>query len=154
MVNARSLVVASLVSALMGLASVTVVGADATYHTSRYQLTAVGNETGTGTVINAHANGPQVAANENYLLIGAQPNTAYQVQLVVYAGDPTCSSSPSFTVPSATIQTNGTGNGHGKHRFTPADVDGLHGATVGIVWQFMRNGQLAYQTGCETVVLD
>ena len=78
MLNARSAIVASLVSVLLGLAVVTGVGADATYHTSRYQLTAVGNETGTGTVINAHANGPQVAANENYLLIGAQPNTAYR----------------------------------------------------------------------------
>ena len=154
MVNARSLVVATLVSVLLGLAVVTGVGADATYHTARYQLTAVGNETGTGTVINAHANGPQVAANENYLLIGAQPNTAYQVQLVIYAGDTTCSSAPTVTVPSATVETNGAGNGHGKHRFTPADVDGLHGATVGIVWQFMRNGQLAYQTACETVILD
>ena len=78
MLNARSAIVASLVSVLLGLAVVTGVGADATYHTSRYGLTSVGNETGTGTVINAHANGPQVAANKNYLLIGAQPNTAYR----------------------------------------------------------------------------
>jgi hypothetical protein len=148
------MIVASLVSMLVALGIVVGVSADATYHTQRYQLTAVGSETGTGTVINAHANGPQVAANEQYLLIGAQPNTAYQVQLVVYAGDTTCTSAPTVTVPSEIVQTNGAGNGHGRHRFTPADVDGLHGATVGIVWQFMLNGQLAYQTGCETVILD
>jgi len=154
MVNARSMIVASLVSMLLTVVVVTGVAADAVYHTQRYQLNAVGTETGAGTVINAHANGPQVAANEHYLLVGAEPNTAYQVQLVVYAGDTTCSSSPTVTVPSEIVETNGAGNGHANHRFTPADVDGLHGSTVGIVWQFMRGGQLAYQTDCETVVLD
>src|SRR5690348_11836204 len=107
MLNARSMIVASLVSTLLAVAVVTGVAADATYHTARYQLTAVGGETGTGTVINAHANGPQVAANEQYLLIGAEPNAAYHVQLVVYAGDTTCTSSPTVTVPSETVETNG-----------------------------------------------
>ena len=129
--------------------------ADSTYHSPPIPLSPVGaNADGSGFVINAHANGPQVVANENYVLLGAEANTAYSVVLQVYVGDPSCSTA-AFTVPSETIETNQAGNGHANHRFIPADVPPeLHNATHGIVWQVLLDSQVVYESPCEVVTID
>jgi hypothetical protein len=46
------------------------------------------------------------------------------------------------------------GNGLGMVRFSPADADGLHGLTLGIVWTLSTGGTIAYQTACTVVTLD
>ena len=87
-----------------------------------------------GFVENIHANGPTIYAHEQYVLNGAAPNTTYHVVLMIFPGDTTCSGAPAVSIPTATIQTNTAGNGVAFHVFTPADADGLHGATVGGLW--------------------
>jgi len=128
--------------------------ADGVYHASHVELNAVsGASLRSGFVENIHANGPTVYAHEQYVLNGAAPNTAYQVVLMVFPGDPTCSSTP-LSIPTATIQTNAAGNGTAYHVFRPADADGLRSTTVGGIWTVSAGGSPDYQTGCETIVLD
>jgi len=128
--------------------------ADSVYHASHVELNPVsGASLRSGFVENIHANGPTVYAHEQYVLNGAAPNTTYQVVLMVFPGDPTCSSAP-LTIPTATIQTNAAGNGTAYHVFRPADADGLRGTTVGGIWTVSAGGSPDYQTGCETIVLD
>ena len=128
--------------------------ADGVYHSSHYDLSAVGGvPLRSGFVQNIHANGPNVYAHEQYVLNGAKPKTTYQVVLVIFPGDLTCSSTP-VSIPVATIRTNAAGNGVAHHVFVPADADGLHGTTVGGTWTVSAGGSLNYQTGCKTIVLD
>jgi hypothetical protein len=128
--------------------------ADSVYHSSHYNLTAV-NEAPlrSGFVENIHANGPDIYAHEQYVLNGAAPNTTYDVGLMIFPGDTTCSSTP-MSISTATIQTNAAGNGVASHVFTPADADGLRGMTVGGIWTISSGSTADYQTGCETIVLD
>ena len=130
--------------------------ADGVYHSSHYGLSAVGGAPlRSGFVENIHANGPNVYAHEQYVLNGAKPKTTYQVVLTIFPGDLTCSNASMWIeIPVATIRTNAAGNGVAHHVFTPADADGLHGATVGGTWTVSEAGFPAYQTGCETIVLD
>ncbi len=154
MIRPRIAIIGALASAVLALAAVSGVAADATYHTARIPLQPIGTETGTGFVLNAHANGPQVFAQENYVLIGAQPNAAYQVTLLLYVGDPTCSSTP-VTMPTEIVATNAAGNGQSKHVFLAADVpQALHGATVGAQWQVSLGTEVAFETSCSSVALD
>ncbi len=141
-------------SAMLALYAIATASADATYHTARIALEPVGGAPGSGFVINAHANGPQIAAHENYSLQGVEPNATYQVTLQLYPFDTTCSST-AVTVPSETLTTNGVGNGHADHTFVPADIPpALHNATHGIVWQVSLGGSVVYESGCEAVTLD
>ena len=88
------------------------------------------------------------------VLRGADANTTYDVSLVLYPFDPTCTSSPA-TVPATTLTTNGAGNGHADHFFAPSDVPPeLHNATHGIIWQLSLSGQVVYQSTCQAVTLD
>jgi hypothetical protein len=128
--------------------------ADGVYRSSHIALNPVGGASlRNGFVENIHANGPIVYAHEQYVLNGAAANTTYQVVLMIFPGDPTCSSSP-LSIPVATVETNAAGNGNGFHVFTPADADGLRGTTVGGMWTVSAGGSPDYQTGCETIVLD
>ena len=128
--------------------------ADSVYHSSHYNLTAVNAAPlRSGFVENIHANGPNIYAHEQYVLNGAAPNTTYQVVLMIFPGDTTCSST-SMSISTATIQTNAAGNGVAYHVFTPADADGLRGMTVGGIWTISSGSAPDYQTGCETIVLD
>jgi hypothetical protein len=128
--------------------------ADGVYHAAHYDLTAVGAAPlRSGFVENIHANGPNIYAHEQYVVNGAAPNTTYQVVLMIFAGDTTCSSTPT-SIPTATIHTNAAGDGVAYHVFTPVDADGLRGMTVGGMWTISAGSSLDYQTGCETVVLD
>ena len=129
--------------------------ADATYHSSHYDLNGVGGaRLRSGFVQNIHANGPNVYAHEQYVLNGAKPKTTYQVVLNIFPGDLTCSSAPAASIPVATIRTNAAGNGAAYHVFIPADADGFHGTTVGGIWTVSAGGSSVYQTGCKTLVLD
>ena len=129
--------------------------ADSVYHSGHYNLSAVNAAPlRSGFVENIHANGPTVYAHEQYVLNGAAPNTTYYVGLMAFPGDTTCSGTPAATIPTATIHTNAAGNGVAYHVFTPADVNGLHGATVGGLWTVSAGSSPDYQTGCATIVLD
>jgi len=145
--------------AIAALCAVTVLYAgpasgDGVYRSSHIALNPVGGASlRNGFVENIHANGPIVYAHEQYVLNGAAANTTYQVVLMVFPGDPSCSSSP-LSIPVTTVQTNAAGNGTGSHVFTPADADGLRGTTVGGMWTVSAGGSPDYQTGCETIILD
>jgi len=128
--------------------------ADGVYHSTHNDLRAVGAAPlRSGFVQNIHANGPNVYAHEQYVLNGAKPNTTYQVDLLIFPGDPTCSSTP-VPIPAASIRTNAAGNGVAHHVFRPSDADGLHGTTVGGTWTVSAGGAVRYRTGCATIVLD
>ena len=128
--------------------------ADQAFHTQRIPLSPVADAPlRSGAVIDVHAQGPTVYAQERYLLVGAQAQTTYQVTLLVY-GDPGCTALL-FPVPTATMTTNAAGNAHGKATFSPQDVQGLPRTTYYLVWQVsVQGGGVAYRTGCVPVVLD
>ena len=129
--------------------------ADATFHTERISLLPVGGAPlQSGFVVDIHANGPQNYALERYQLDGAAPNTSYQVQSLVFLNT-TCSGAPALVAPDATLETNASGNGEAGHQIPPSFIPpALHGATVTIIWQVLKGGTVAYQTGCVTVALD
>jgi hypothetical protein len=104
-------------------------------------------------VENIHADGPNVYAHEQYVVNGAKPNTSYQVVLMIFPLDTTCSSSP-ITIPTAVITTNAAGSGSADHVFRPADADGLRGLTVGGMWFLMNGNTAAYVTSCAAMHLD
>jgi hypothetical protein len=144
---------ALLAVSLLGL--VRTVSADAVYHTERLELEPVGGAPlRSGSVVNIHANGPNVYAREVYQLNGAAANTHYQVVLLGYAGNTSCSGAPDLVIPTAVIHTNTSGNGLASFVFTPANVADFRGLTVGVMWQVWNGDTLEYQTACTVVTLD
>jgi hypothetical protein len=130
--------------------------ADAAYHSSHIELLPTGGTPlRSGFVENIHVNGPNVFAREVYVLNGAQPGTAYQVTLQIFALDPSCTGAPAAVVPTAAITTNAAGNGRGGAVFRPADVPAvLRNATHGIIWTVSDSSGVAFSSGCELVTLD
>ena len=146
------LMLAGLVS-LLALVAVPAAFADQVFHTSHAAVHAVaGAPLQSGFVNDIHTNGAVNAAREEYHLNGAQPNTTYQVQLVIY-GDQTCAGSPFATVPTATLTTNGAGNGNAYTTFAAGPPNNPPLA-FGIVWQFTVNGAPVYATDCVPVNID
>ena len=146
------LTLAGLIS-LLALVLVPAAPADQVFHTSHAVVHAVaGAPLKSGFVNDIHSNGPVNSAREEYHLNGAQPNTTYQVQLVIYA-DPSCSGSPFVTVPTAMVTTNVGGNGNADATFPsgPANDPPVH---FGIVWQFIASGAPVYATDCVPVSID
>jgi hypothetical protein len=88
-----------------------------------------------------------------YVVAGAVPRTAYDVTISVYVQDPACSTTP-LTLQTATLTTNASGNGRADVVFSPADADGLRGASHGAIWSLSVSGMPTYQTACTTIVLD
>jgi hypothetical protein len=128
--------------------------ADRSYHSGHYALSPIGGTPlRSGFVENIHANGPNVYAHEQYVINGAEPRSSYQVVLLVFPGDPTCSGNP-ITIPSEVINTNAAGNGTAFHVFTPADADGLRGLTLGGIWVLTQGTTARYATECAAVHLD
>jgi hypothetical protein len=128
--------------------------ADAVYHSQHVALSPIGAAPlRSGYVENIHANGPNVFAHEQYVVNGAAPNTTYQVVLMAFPSDTTCSGSP-ITIPTSMIATNAAGNGNAYHVFTPADAEGLHGLTLGGKWVLMNENTAQYTTACVTIHLD
>ena len=129
--------------------------ADAVYHSAHIALNPVGSAPlRSGFVENAHANGPNVFAHEQYVLNGASPNTTYTVTIhIAGASDTTCAA-PFLNLDTATMTTNSAGNASALHTFAPADVGGLANSTVHAYWTISTGGSVAYQTSCQTITLD
>ena len=129
--------------------------ADQVYHSQHIALMPVGGAPlRSGFVENIHVNGPTIYAHEVYVLNGAMPNSTYQVMLNGYLSSATCSGAADLTIPTAALVTNISGDGKAQAFFHPADVAGLAPATVHIRWTVAQGGVIAYDSGCETVVLD
>jgi hypothetical protein len=145
---------------LTGVAAVLTIGvgstvaADSTYHTERISLQAIDDAPlRSGSVVNIHANGPIVYAQERYLLNGAVPNHDYEIALNVHAFDTSCGTEAVefFRVP---ISTNAAGNGHAKSpTISPEAVVGLAGEH-GVNWIVYDGDTAVYETGCVDVALD
>lgn len=132
--------------------------ADATYHSAHIVLSPIAGTTGgSGFVENAHANGPNVYAHEQYQLRQATPGTAYQVTLHIYVGDTTCQGAADANLDSAQLTTNAAGNAAGSAVFTPLDLEnsGLpRNMPHGVIWTMTAGNGTGYTSGCETIVLD
>ena len=127
--------------------------ADQAFHTSHAAVHAVaGAPLQSGFVNDIHSNGTVNSAHEEYHLNGAQPNTTYQVQLVIY-GSTSCSGAPFLILPTAQLTTNGAGNGNAGSAF-PAGPPNNPPLQFGIVWQFLSNGVPVYATDCVPVTID
>ena len=143
------------VAVLAGAALVAVAPAlaDQVFHTSHAAVHSVaGAPLRSGFVNDMHSNGAVNSAREEYHLTGAQPGTSYQVQLVIFASQ-SCVGAPFLTVPTAVVTTNGAGNGNAGATF-PASAPNDPPLQVGIVWQFLSNGQPVYTTDCVPVAID
>ncbi len=139
--------------ALLAMAAVPAAFADQVFHTSHAAVHPVaGAPLQSGFVNDIHTNGAVDAAREEYHLNGAQPDTTYQVQLVIYA-DQSCDGSPFLTVPTAMLSTNGAGNGNADATF-PAGPPNDPPLQVGSVWQFLANDVPVYTTDCVPVSID
>src|SRR5919197_6503360 len=114
---------------------------DAVYHSQHVVLHAVaGAPLHSGFVENIHPNGPRVYAHEVYVLNGAQPSTSYQVVLLLFPFSTTCAGTPA-AIPTAVLNTNGSGNGKAQVFFRPADIPAsLRGATHSLIWQLSAGG--------------
>lgn len=147
--------VGSSLAALLAVSAAPAV-ADATYHSAHILLTpTAGTSEGSGFVQNAHANGPNVYAHEQYQLRHADPGQSYQVTLHVYVGDPSCTGTADLDLATAVLTTNAAGNGSGSAVFTPTDAAGLpKNVPHGIIWTMTAGPTRSYSSGCETVVLD
>jgi hypothetical protein len=107
-----------------------------------------------GHIINIHPNGPQVFARERYVLIGAEPNTEYQVNLLLYPNEPDCDGE-AVVIPTAEIETNGVGNGTAEVVILPADIGDLHNATHGVAREVTLEEEAVYAAAlCSAVTLD
>jgi hypothetical protein len=130
-------------------------GADSTYHSAHLALAPLaGAPLSSGFVENIHVNGPNIYAHEIYQVNGAAPSTSYQVVLSIWTTNTSCSDSPTLQVPTATLTTNGAGNGRADAVFTPADADGLRGLTVSAQWTLLNGTTPTYATDCEILHLD
>jgi hypothetical protein len=145
----RRLMIGLLAAALAAVMAGTA-AADGVFQTERVQLTAVGGAPGAGTVVDIHANGPQMFSHELYKLVDAVPGT-YEVLVNLSPLSLDCTG-PTFTVPEATITTNVSGNGQADATFTPADVAPFRGTAFSLSWTV--TGPATYVTGCTVTVLD
>ena len=129
--------------------------ADSAYHTEHIQLRAVGDAPlDYGFVNNIHPDGPEVYAHEIYELKGALPHASYEVFLMVYVADTTCSSQV-VRIPTARLSTNEDGNGQAQFFLPPAGVPSAwRASTHGIRWEIEHNGSVVYDTVCIAVALD
>ncbi|HWE60408.1 MAG TPA: hypothetical protein VHB98_01730 [Chloroflexota bacterium] len=129
------------------------VSADQTFHTERIPLIPVaGAPLHQGFVVDVHANGPKIFAQERYVLVGAAPNTTYQVEIGAYP-DTACTQPPLFTMPEATLVTNGAGNGEAGLTFYATQTPPPPG-TFNLQWHVLTGGTVAYQTACTAVAVD
>ena len=73
------------------------------------------------------------------------------VTILFYAVDPTCTSAPT-PIPTATLTTNGAGNGTARFTFAAGPPSTL--PTSGIRWQLSTAAGVAYETDCAPLDLD
>jgi hypothetical protein len=127
--------------------------ADKVFHTLHAPLHSVdGAPLRAGWVNDIHMNGNLNGAHEVYHLDGAAPNTTYQVVIVFYTGNTTCSGAPAL-VPTATLTTNRAGNANGTFNF-PAGPSGGPVTQNSAVWELVGPSGVAYATDCQVVLID
>ena len=151
--STKSFWIAGVAAVAAALVAVPWAAADQTFHTSHAAVHAVAAAPlRSGFVNDIHTNGAVNSAHEEYHLNGAQANTTYQVQLVIFASQ-SCAGAPFLILPTAQLMTNGAGNGNANFDFAagPPNDPPLQ---VGIVWQFLSNGAPVYTTGCVPVSID
>ena len=149
----KPLLVVAVLAVGAALVAVAPALADQVFHTSHAAVHSVaGAPLRSGFVNDMHSNGDVNSAREEYHLSGAQPGTSYQVQLVIFASQ-SCAGAPFLTIPTALVTTNGQGNGNAGATFAagPPNNPPLQ---VGIVWQFLSNGEPVYTTDCVPVAID
>ncbi len=139
--------------------SISSVSADKVFHSENLplSLTTEGASAGhpqlrSGHVIDIHPNGPVNAAIERYMIHGAKPDTSYQVTLRIFKGG--CSGGFLTSINTAMLVTDENGNAQGGHKFTPADLAGVHGMVFGVKWDLVSGSINAYDTACIKVTVD
>ena len=137
--------------------------ADQAYHSERldFTLTANGDANGHpalrhGQVVNIHPNGPVNGAFERYMVSGAKSDTSYTVRLDVFGfvDGFGCDGTLDLQIPTGALETNSRGSGHHQAFFSPTDLEGFSGRTLGVIWNLEAGGVDAYATQCTTVVID
>lgn len=107
-----------------------------------------------GMVVDTFMEGPNNFAIERYQLNGAEPNTTYQVNLVISLFVPDCSGQP-IIQPSVPVTTNAQGNGQASIRVPPEFIPAIaKGQTNSLHWQFLNNGVVRYDTECVAIYED
>ena len=145
-------VVAACVAAAAVLAPTA--AADKAFHTLHAELQPVaGAPLKSGFVNDIHTNGVVNGAHEIYHLSGALPSTTFQVTILLYVADPTCSSAP-LAFPTAQVTTNGAGNGNARFTFPAGPPSPLAGIAHGIRWELSTPAGVAYATDCAVLTLD
>jgi hypothetical protein len=95
-------------------------------------------------------------AKEVYHLVGARPNTTYQVRLQIHINNGICAG-PAFTQPATTIKTSKHGNGRGfviapgpspDNPGGPPPAPAIQNLTNSIVWEFVAGDTVDYHTNC------
>jgi hypothetical protein len=159
------------ICALTFAASMLVIGAlapaasaDAVYQTEHLGLTALGGAPlRSGFVQNIKAEGPTIYAHENYVLNGAQPNTAYTVTnnfFVAAIDDPpededTLCTGEVWQTDMAVMTTNASGNAKAGVLIGPADLAGVELGMHGVMWTVRdATDTVVYQTACTGVTID
>ena len=128
--------------------------ADQDFHTTQYPLSSVVDGSAHGWVIDIHAQGPRIYAQERYLLRDVGPGQTYVMNLYAYS-DSDCGDLVVPVPGTATMTANIAGNARGGTTFTPAAVEGLPRTTYYLRWQVTdATGAVAYQTACVAVALD
>ena len=128
--------------------------ADQVFHTTQYPLSSVADGSVHGWVIDIHAQGPRIYAQERYLLRDVSPGQTYVMNLYAYA-DADCSDLVVSVPGTATLTANVSGNAHAGTTFDPAAVEGLPRTTYHLRWQVTDNtGAVVYETACVPVALD
>lgn len=142
---ATAVLVAALSATLAGTAH-----ADKVFHTTTYPLIPVGGSSVSGTVVDIHAQGPRIYAQERYRLVGATPGATYAMNLLAYS-DSACSAFVLGAPATATMTANVAGIAKGAHTFPPL---GLTPGTLYLRWQVTTAGAVVSQTDCVAVALD
>jgi hypothetical protein len=150
---ARLLIGLSLLAALVLSWSPTA-QADRDFHTTKYPLSSVADGSLHGWVIDIHAEGPTIYAQERYQLRDVVPGEEYVMNLYAYS-DSGCTTLVVAVPGTATMTANIAGNARGATTFPPAAVEGLPRTTYHLRWQVTDdNGTVLFQTDCVAVTLD
>ncbi len=134
--------------AVLALGPALTASADSVYHSERLEFVGA-NADFHGQVINIHPNGVVNGALERYQVIGAAPQTSYDVWIQVCINE-------GFAdfIRTSGIFTDRQGNGHARAKFTPAQLAPFSGATISIRWVLKTGGVIAYTTACTVVTID
>jgi hypothetical protein len=128
--------------------------ADQGFHTTQYPLSSVTDGSGHGWVIDVHAQGPTIYAQERYQLRDVEPGQTYVMNLYAYSDDG-CGDLVVAVPGTATMTANAAGNARGGTTFVPAALEGLPRTTYHLRWQVTdATGVVVHQTECVAVALD